>query len=143
MYPLEHFVPSQNFVLQILQLHYHYVLLTKYCSSTIIVLHSILAACAALPFPYSTTLYLPYLDPVPFLLCFSGMYPAWHIAGNLFLTCIFKFGFGVAVQGMPVSLQGVVLNMVAFCLLSLYIMQFGFLVYENGAAVEGICMLRD
>jgi hypothetical protein len=98
--------------------------------------HFALCSCCLCTFSYPSTLYLPYLDPVPLLLCFSGMYPAWHIVGNLVLTCIFKFGFGVTVQGMPVSLQGVVLIWSCF-------VQFGFIIYENGAAVAGICMLRD
>ena len=56
----------------------------------------------------------PLSRPALFLLCFCGMYPAWHIVGNLVLAFIFKFGFGVTVQGMPVSLQGVVVLMWCF-----------------------------
>lgn len=126
---------SENRVL----LHHHHVLITKYCARTVIILHSILASLPLplLPIP-------PYLDPAPFLSCVSGMYPAWHTVGNLVLAYIFKFGFDVTVQGMPVSLQGVVLMWCCFvCLVCTSCSLFGFLLYEIGAVIAGICMFSD
>lgn len=122
---------------------YHCVLITKYCARTVIILHSILAASASLPFPYPSSLYLPYPDWLPFLSHCSGMCPAHCIARNSVFVCISAFGFGVTVHSMPVFVHGVVLILYCFCLLSLYVMWFGCLLYENGAVIAGICVLRD
>jgi len=75
----------------------------------VIVVHSVFAAHALLTLPYPFSLYLPYLDPAPFLSHYLSRILLSTFVGNPVLVRVSERGFGLGMHKMPASFHGNVL----------------------------------
>ena len=71
--------------------------------------HSVLAARALLTLLYPFSLYLPYLDPAPFLSHYLARILLSTFVGNPVLVRGSECGFGLSMHKMPASFHGNVL----------------------------------